>query len=134
MNEEPYPVSYIFVNKGLQMTAGKIGAQCFQAGMGGYLLSDPQLQAIWWKQGGHHTTLVMQTSDQITLQNIQDYLKERGFKSFMMIDEGMTEVDAHTKTSLGVEIVDKTDPHVRKTFESFSLYRDIITFKMEMER
>lgn len=134
MNEEPYPVSYIFMNKSLQMSSGKAGAQCHQAGMGGYLLSEPRLQALWWKQGGHHTTLVMEARDQQTLNNIRDYLDERGFKSFMMIDEGMTEINAHTKTALGVELVDKNDVHSRKTFESFKLYHDVITNQQIIDR
>lgn len=134
MELETYPVLYIFINKGLQMSSGKIAAQALQAGYGGLRESKEALLDTWWNEGGHHTTLILEARNEKHLENIQDYLKSRDVNSYMMIDEGMTEVDSHTKTALGCELVDKNDPHFRKAFESFKLYRDFISIKMEVER
>jgi hypothetical protein len=50
------------------------------------------------------------------------------------IDEGMTEVDPHVMTALGVAIVDKDDPHTLATFSTFELYRDTIKVTLEIPR
>jgi len=127
-------VMYLFINKGLGMSSGKIAAQSVQSSIGAYKLSDGELVHDWWHKGGHHTTLVMEAIDENNLQNIQNYLLDRGFNSFMMIDEGMTEVDAHVCTALAVEIVDKEDPHTEATFSSFKLYRDKVRVVLEIDK
>lgn len=128
------PVMYIFVNKSLHMSAGKVGAQTVQAAIGAYRISNDKLVKSWWNEGGHHTTLIMEARDEKHLSNISDYLFERGFNSFMMIDEGMTEIDAHTMTALAVVVVDKEDAHTEKTFQSFKLYRDSVRLTIEVDK
>ena len=130
------PVLYVFVNKGLGMSAGKIAAQVAQATVGAYRLSPQANQEDWWAEhnGQHHTTYVMGARDETHLYNIQQYLSMRGFNSYMMIDEGLTEVDPHTATVLAVEIVDKADGSVGNTFGLFELYRDILRVSLEFER
>lgn len=125
---------YVFINKGLGMTSGKVAAQAVQAAVGAYRASKDELAEDWYSLGGHHMTLTMEARDEAHLRAIQSYLDERGFKSVMMIDEGMTEIDAHVLTALAVEIVDKKDLHTAKTFESFKLYRDTIRFNVEIDR
>lgn len=128
------PALYVFINKSLGMSAGKIAAQAVQAAVGGSSLSDPSLLDTWWNLGGHHATYIMEARDADHLRSIQDYLRDRVFKSYLMIDEGMTEIGAITPTALGVEIVDKDDPHTAATFGSFSLYKDTIRFTVEVDR
>lgn len=128
------PALYVFINKGLQMSAGKVAAQAVQASVGGYLSSGDEIKKTWWELGGHHATYVMEARDEDHLLSIQRYLWERGFYSFLMIDEGMTEIDAITETALGVEIVDKDDPHVAATFSSFKLYKDTVRVTLEFDR
>ena len=118
------PVLYLFVNKELGMSGGKIAAQTAQTASGAYLVSDEDMRSIWWNLGGHHTTYVMEARDSMHLRDIESYLQARNFKTFLMIDEGMTEVPPITPTMLGVEIVDKDDPHVAATFSIFKLYKD----------
>lgn len=127
-------VMYVFINKGLQMSAGKIAAQAVQAGVGSYRISNREMAIEWFLMGGHHTTLVMEARNEQHLLNIQTYLQERDFKSSLMIDEGMTEIEGHSATALAVEIVDKNEPHVQKTFESFKLYRDTVRVTLEIDR
>lgn len=126
-------VMYIFVNKGLGMSSGKMAAQAAHAAVEGYRLSSKKLIDQWYL-GGHYTKLVMQARDKDHLMTIHEYLAARGFKSEFVIDEGMTEVDPHVTTALGVEIVDKDDPHVAATFSTFELYRDTIKVTLEIPR
>ena len=130
------PVLYVFVNRGLGMSSGKIAAQVAQATAGALNMSDPEAVKDWWGEGAgqHHPTYVMLGRDAGHLRDIQSYLEARDFKTFLMIDEGLTEIDPHTATALGVEIVDKADGNVSNTFQSFELYRDTVKVTMEFER
>lgn len=126
-------VMYIFLNRGLGMSTGKAAAQAAHAGVQGFQLSKGKLVDAWMS-GKHYTKLVMLARDEQHIQTIQDYLADRGFKTEMIIDEGMTEVDPHVKTALAVEIVDKDDAHVTDTFSSFALYRDTVRVTLEIDR
>lgn len=117
------PVLYIFLNKGLGMSTGKSAAQASHAAVEAYRLSDPDLIQAWYT-GNAYTKLVMEAQDEQHLHTIQKYIEERGFKTKLIIDEGRTEIRPHTATALGVEIVDKDDPHVAASFNSFRTYKD----------
>lgn len=127
------PVMYLFANKGLQMSSGKLAAQVAHAAVEACDISDKDLIKRW-RLGQHYTKLVMQARDAEHLKTIQKYLEDRGFKSQLVIDEGLTEVDAHVPTALGVEIVDKDDEHTAATFSTFELYRDTIKVTLEIPR
>lgn len=114
---------YLFANKGVGMSTGKTAAQIAHAAVEAYVLSKPDLIRAW-RLGGHYTKLVMEAQDTVHLYTIQAYIEERGFKTKLIIDEGRTEIMPHTPTALGVEVVDKDDPHTLATFSSFRLYRD----------
>lgn len=126
---------YIFVNKGLGMSTGKVAAQAAHAAVEGYRLScgltphQPQdglarenAEARHWYKGGHYMKLVMEANDAEHLRSIKDYIEARGFKTALIIDEGHTEIEPFTPTALGVEIVDKDHPHVQATFGEFNLF------------
>lgn len=115
------------------MTTGKAAAQAGHAAVLAYIGSDPKIIQKWMS-GGHYTKLVMQARDAETLQTIERYINERGFKTFPIIDEGRTEIEPHQFTALGVEIVDKADEHVEDTFSDFQLYRDAIKVSLELDR
>lgn len=139
------PAMYIFLNKGLGMSTGKAAAQAAHAAVEGYRLSCglvPHVFEDWltgwgtpqwpgvetdtvrsWYKGGHYTKLVMEAEDDQHLMNIQEYIEARGFKSTLIVDEGHTEVRPFSATALGVEIVDKDNPHVAATFGEFKLFK-----------
>src|SRR3990167_8397114 len=98
-------VMYVFINKGLGMSAGKLGSQSAHAAVEAFRISKMDKLAGWYK-GKDYAKLVMQARDENHLQNIQDYLAARGFRSEMIMDEGLTELDSIVKTALGVEVVD----------------------------
>ena len=112
---------YLFLNKGLGMSTGKAAAQVAHAAVEAYRLSPAKAQNAWYL-GNHYTKLVMVAEDEAQLDTYERYINDRGFRTSLIIDEGRTEITAHSKTALGVEIVDKADPHVQATFEGFKLY------------
>lgn len=112
---------YIFLNRRLGMSTGKAAAQAAHAAVEAYRISSPKLQDAWYL-GNHYTKLVMDAENADVLSTYERYINDRGFKTSLIIDEGRTEIPAHSKTALGVEIVDKTDEHVQATFDHFKLY------------
>jgi peptidyl-tRNA hydrolase len=114
---------YLFANKGLGMSSGKMSAQVAHAAVEAFHISDPELVAQWYV-GGHYCKYVMAAEDETHLHTIKYYLEQRGFKTKLIVDEGHTEIRPHTATALGVEIVDKDDAHVAATFGDFKIYRD----------
>lgn len=115
---------YIFVNRGLGMSAPKIAAQASHAAVEAYRISKPVMIDAWLS-GGHYAKLVMLAEDAEQLSTFERYIGDRGFKTSLIIDEGKTEIKAFSKTALGVEIVDKDDEHVAATFSGFKLYKDL---------
>lgn len=132
------PCMYIVLNKGIGMSTGKAAAQASHAAVEAYRLSlvtppdipetknykyESNLARLWYK-GGHYKKIVLEARDRCHLRDTERYLNDRGFKTALIIDEGHTEVPAITPTALGVEIVDKDDPHTAATFGEFNLYND----------
>jgi PTH2 family peptidyl-tRNA hydrolase len=135
------PAMYIFINKGLRMSPGKIAAQAGHAAVEAALLSCPYTdhhnspgtyapregrQELWdaWRLGLHYAKYVMEARDSEHLRDIERYLNDRRFRTALIIDEGHTEIDPIVPTALGVALVDKDDPHTEATFSSFSLYKE----------
>lgn len=126
---------YLIANEGAGMSPGKLAAQVAHAAVEGYRLSiesnpsnpgqfqESNLIRHWYK-GGHYTKIVLAARDADDLRVKHQYLLARGFKASLIIDEGRTEIDPFTPTAIGVEIVDKDNPHVAATFSSFQLLKD----------
>lgn len=126
-------VMYLFANRGANMNSGKMAAQVAHAAVEAFRVSD--LNRIdQWYEGGHYTKIVLLARDSEHLRDIQSYVEARGFKTSLIIDEGRTEVDPHTPTALGVEIVDRDFNHVREAFSSFEVFRDTLKVTLELER
>lgn len=117
------PVMYVFANRGLGMSPGKLAAQVAHAATKALRESTPKLTAEW-DRGAHETKLVMLAEDSDQLLNIQRYLDARGFVTCLVVDEGRTEVRPFSATALGVEIVDKDDPEVTASFADFRSYKE----------
>lgn len=117
------PAMYIFANKGLKMSPGKLAAQVAHAAVLSYDQSEPYLIKEWLS-GGHYTKLVMEAESNLQMFIIDRYLQDRNFLTFMVIDEGLTEITPCQPTALGVEIVDRHEPHTADTFSTFRTYRE----------
>jgi peptidyl-tRNA hydrolase len=117
------PVMYIFVNKGLGMSSGKMAAQASHAAVLAAKGSKSKMLREW-NNGGHYCKLVMEVSNANELMMKERYFKERGFKTFIVIDEGLTEDTTFVPTALGIEVVDKDNVHTHNTFMFENLYRE----------
>jgi PTH2 family peptidyl-tRNA hydrolase len=126
------PAMYMFINKGLKMSPGKIAAQAGHAAVEAFRLSydaglsDENAEKLMkaWYLGDHYAKYVMEARDSEHLRDIREYLEVRGFKTVLILDEGHTEIAPITPTALGVALVDKDDEHTAATFSSFKLYRE----------
>lgn len=119
---------YIFVNKSANMSPGKLAAQAAHAAVKASDGSTPPLRDAW-NEYGFYTKLVMEARDTVHLRDIEKYLNERNIKSWLIIDEGRTEIKKHTPTALGVEIVDKDTKG--EIFKSFDLYKPELTITVK---
>ena len=124
------PVMYIFVNKGLKMSTGKVASQVAHASLLAGVNSKKSLLKSW-NQGGHYPKLIMQCRDTEHMEQVQHYIQDRGFQTFRIIDEGLTEIEPFSFTAFGVVLVDKDKEHVLKTFSSFELYKETFFEKLQ---
>lgn len=131
MNDKP--AMYIFVNKGLGMSSGKLMSQAAHAAVEAFQISREDMVEMWML-GKHYTKIVFEARNADHLKTIQKYLEDRGFASELIIDEGHTEVDPHVATALGVEIVNRSSENVQATFSSFDIWRDTVRVTLEIPR
>lgn len=120
------PTIYVFMNKQLSMSAGKLAAQAAHA------VALVPTGKSWLAP--HRTILVMQARDESHIANIKRYLEQRGVSSCEVIDEGVNEVDPHVVTALATQVVDKTEPRNEEIFSTFELYRDSVRVTLEVQR
>ena len=124
-------VQYIVANRGLGMSPGKLAAQVAHAAVKGFQMTidrvdwgdfDEKVLTDWDKSG--HTKIVLMARDTEHLTAFREFAKSRGYESWLVIDEGRTEVAPHSPTALGFPILDKSDPDVQHTFADLKTYRE----------
>jgi peptidyl-tRNA hydrolase len=126
-------VQYIVANKAVGMSSGKLAAQAAHAAVKGVkLFTSDEVYDEWDKTG--HTKIVLEARDEAHLIAFREFAKSRGYQSWLVIDEGRTEVAAHTPTVLGFGVLDKADRDVAHTFADLRTYRDKIKVTLEMDR
>lgn len=130
-------VQYIVANKALGMSGGKLAAQVGHAVQKGYELTlaypdAAEVIAEYNKTG--HTKIVLEARDAGHLTAFRDYAKSRGISSWLVIDEGRTEVPEHSPTALGFPILDKSDRDIGFTFADLRTYRDRVKVTLELDR
>lgn len=127
------PIMYVFLNKSLNMSVGKAAAQAVHAANRAMIEAHDSSKRFW-KNAVHQTVIILEARDSEHIRNIQDYLKERKFKTFLVIDEGVNEIDPHVPTALATTILDKDDESVKAALSTFNLYRDIVKLTLEINR
>lgn len=127
--KKPNPVMYLFINKSLGMSPGKLAAQVAHAACLAQRGSKPELVEAWYEYG-FYTKLVLEARDAEHIRTIEKYLNDptRNIKTFMVIDEGRTEIKKHTITALGVEVIDKNE--LGPIFKEFSLFKPELNIKV----
>ena len=128
MEEKINPVMYLFVNKDLGMSPGKLAAQVAHAACLAQRGSKPELIESWY-EFGFYTKLVMEARDAEHVKIIERYLNERKIKTFIVIDEGRTEIKKHSITALGCEVVNKNI--MGPIFKEFDLFKPELTIKVK---
>ena len=108
---------YLIANSSAHMSAGKLAAQAAHAAVEAYRISDQDILSEWYV-GGHYMKVVLEADD---LTVAERYIRDRGFDTVLIIDEGRTEFKGLTPTFIGVEVLDKDDAHVKATFGEFKL-------------
>lgn len=122
------PTVYIWINKSLNMTVGKVAAQAAHAMAKVPMLSSQE----HWLSAPQQTVLVMQARDEAHMRNIEDYLLERYISSYRVIDEGVNETDPQVMTALATQVVDKDE--VQAIFSTFKVYRDTVRVRLEIDK
>lgn len=127
------PVIYIFLNKSLGMSAGKLAAQAAHAAAMS-VINSPSEMVSKWEDSVHKTMIVLQAKDDNHLKNIYEYLEQRGFHMIKIIDEGANEVEPHSWTALSSQILNKEQENVELAFSTFRLYRDTVRLTLEVDK
>jgi PTH2 family peptidyl-tRNA hydrolase len=119
------PVMYIFVNKGLGMSTGKVAAQVGHAvgrSLIGTVGPNPALIHEYMEKG--ETKIVLEVRDTEHLLMAERYLNEHNLKTYLVIDEGRTEIAPLSPTAMATEIVDKDSELVKFALGGFKTYKD----------
>lgn len=77
-----------------------------------------------WIGDGHYAKYVMRATNSTQMYTIERYLNARGYKTYLVIDEGRTEGTYMVPTAMAVELVDKADERTASIFGNFHLYKD----------
>jgi peptidyl-tRNA hydrolase len=131
------PARYIFLNRDLRMSAGKCAAQAAHAetlALNDFFLLRHDHDLVWvqqqevlwdkWFGDGHYAKYVMKANDAVQMYNIERYLNDRFFETYMVIDEGHTEETYMVPTAMAVELVDKDDERTASIFSQFRMYKE----------
>jgi PTH2 family peptidyl-tRNA hydrolase len=116
------PVMYILANQSLNMSHGKIAAQVAHAAVRSAVSDLDYVRLHNWLDNGE-TKIVLAARDAEHMLTAETYINNRGYKTYTVIDEGRTEIPPLSKTAMAVQLVDKSDPHVQTTFETFKTYK-----------
>lgn len=124
------PVMYVFVNKGLNMNAGKVAAQVAHAQEELFT----ELRHMGGEAWEHHlncmaqnprTVIVLEVQDTDELYKVNSYLESCGLVTGIYVDEGSANGDYMLEpTALACEYLDKCDSRTELIFKMFNLYKE----------
>lgn len=77
-----------------------------------------------WFGYGHYAKYIMKADDSTQMHTINHYIRARGFRAYLVVDEGHTEDTWMVPTALAVELVDKDDERTVEVFSNFRMYRE----------
>jgi len=83
-------------------------------------------QTLWskWFGEGHYAKYIMVADDGAQLFTIKYYLEERGYRCYLVVDEGHTEGTYMVPTAMSIELIDKDDERSASIFGEFRLYKE----------
>lgn len=114
------PTLYIFINKSLNMSTGKVASQAAHAAAYS-MAQNHQEDNDLWLLNIEKSVIILEARDENHIRNIKDYLRQRGVNSEYIIDEGANEVQPQTITALAVTYMDKNEAS-KQLMGKFKLY------------
>ena len=126
------PVIYVFINKSLHMSSGKVGAQVGHA-VAMSIIEGPKVSAKIWNEADHRYMIILEAKDDDHMTRIQQYLFERGLYTTEIFDEGSNEVEPVSLTAMATNILIRED-RIKEIFGIFKLYRDTVKVTVEVEK
>jgi peptidyl-tRNA hydrolase len=114
-------ITYIVVNKDLEMSAGKVAAQVAHA-----VLQNSTLDDLNTYHRGVERTVIVLEADTEQIRNLDEYLGERNIQAKYVIDEGVNEISPMSITALAVSPFEFDDTEKREIFKGFRLYSQSI--------
>jgi len=112
------PVMYIFLNKGIKMSKGKVAVQAAHAAVLSYQISKEDAKKKW--NENNYTKIMLEALNEKHIEKISEYLQQNYIKTTYVYDIGRTEVKPNTLTALGIEIID--EEHQKEKLKVFKLY------------
>lgn len=111
----------IILRADLGMSPGKAAAQAAHASLACYdqIRNDPEHKHMldqWFNTGS--TKIILQAANEDQMSNLQYSISDLNIPTFMVYDEGRTELDKDTMTALGIgpaeaEEIDKATAHLK---------------------
>lgn len=130
VSEIKNPVMYMFVNKGLNMNAGKVAAQVAHAQEELFT----ELRHMGGEAWEHHlncmaqnprTVIVLEVQDTDELYKVNSYLESCDITTGIYVDEGSATGDYMLEpTAIACEYLDKADERTQLIFRMFKLYEN----------
>lgn len=112
-------VMYLIVNKGLEMSPGKLAAQVAHGAIHSAIISETEIMDEWFSNSQTKIVLEVKSEEQLVIS--QQELLLAGIKCVLIKDQGRTEIEPGSKTVLACEIVDKVK--AKEHFKRFQLLK-----------
>jgi len=109
---------YIFLNKGIKMSKGKIAVQAAHAAILAYQISKEDIKKKWDETS--YVKIMLEALGEKHIYATKEYLKSKEINSVVIADEGRTEVEPGSVTALGIEILDREK--YKEILGGFKLY------------
>ncbi len=129
LTEVKNPVMYVFVNKGLNMNAGKVAAQVAHAQEELFTdildNADNELRDFQYKcmRQNPRTVIILEAKDTDELYKINSYLESCDIYTGIYTDEGSADGEYMLEpTAIACQYLDKCDPRTETIFKMFKLY------------
>lgn len=100
------PTLYIVINKSLNMSIGKVASQAAHAAAMAFA-AQTEADNDEWLKSFQKTVIVLEARNEAHLRNLQDYLRQRGLVSELIIDEGVNEILPLSITALVTPYMEK---------------------------
>jgi PTH2 family peptidyl-tRNA hydrolase len=109
---------YIFINKGLGMSPGKMAVQAGHAVVYSLIMTPREVYQSWLDN--LQIKIILEAANELELDEIKNYLDSQGLRTKEVHDAGKTELPPNSYTALAIQIVDKeVNKDIFKRYKSY---------------